>query len=188
MRLGWERCDTMPAMQIFHIATAADWAAARAAGHYSTSTLGRSLAEEGFIHAAKRDQLEGVYAAYYRDTPEPLTLLTIDTDRLDVPWRYDQVGDDAFPHIYGPLPVTAVVRTQDLKVGGGAGSFTAVFLHEMLLRAFLALGAMALAGAGSVLGDRLGDRLGTDWGGFVGALAGLAIGLAVMVLVLRRRA
>jgi uncharacterized protein (DUF952 family) len=34
---------------IYHIATASDWAQAQAAGEYTTSTLGRTLAEEGFI-------------------------------------------------------------------------------------------------------------------------------------------
>ena len=35
---------------IYHIATAADWAQAQRDGQYATSTRGRTLAEEGFIH------------------------------------------------------------------------------------------------------------------------------------------
>ncbi len=36
-------------------------------------------------------------------------MLEIDTDLLDSPWRQDQVGDDTFPHVYGPLNPGAVV-------------------------------------------------------------------------------
>ena len=39
-------------MLIFHIATEADWDAARRSKQYTTSTLGRTLEQEGFIHAA----------------------------------------------------------------------------------------------------------------------------------------
>jgi uncharacterized protein (DUF952 family) len=46
----------MPGMRIFHIATLADWKQAAESGSYTTSTLGRTLAEEGFIHAARHDR------------------------------------------------------------------------------------------------------------------------------------
>ena len=62
-----------------------DWEAAREAGSYATSTLGRSLAEEGFVHASRGDQWQGVRDRYYADVTEPLVLLVIDTDRLVSP-------------------------------------------------------------------------------------------------------
>jgi hypothetical protein len=37
---------------IYHIATGSDWVQARADGEYTTSTRGRTLAEQGFIHAS----------------------------------------------------------------------------------------------------------------------------------------
>ena len=77
-------------MRIFHIATAADWERARESGSYTTSTRGRSLEDEGFLHAAHRPQVQGVFRRYYRDVREPLLLLTIDTERLGVPWREDE--------------------------------------------------------------------------------------------------
>ena len=40
-------------MRIFHIATAADWAEAQRTGSYTTSTRGRSLEQEGFVHASR---------------------------------------------------------------------------------------------------------------------------------------
>ena len=104
----------MGRMRIFHIATAADWAAAQEDGAYTTSTRGRTLADEGFLHASREEQVEGVRSAYYADVDEPLVLLTIETDLLDVPWREDPVGDDTFPHIYGPLRPAAVVEVRPL--------------------------------------------------------------------------
>ena len=102
-------------MRIFHLATVLDWERALASGRYTTSTRGRTLEQEGFLHASRADQTTGVFERYYRDLDEPLVLLTIDTDLLDVPWREDPVGDDTFPHVYGPLSPSAVVRTQELS-------------------------------------------------------------------------
>lgn len=105
-------------MRIFHIATVEDWERARRSGAYTTSTVGRTLEDEGFLHAAHRHQVAGVFERYHRELGRPLVLLTIDTDRLGVPWREDQVGDGTFPHIYGPLSPRAVVGVQPLNRGG----------------------------------------------------------------------
>ena len=48
-------------MRIFHIATAADWEHARRSGRYTTSTWGRTLDDVGFLHAAHRHQVAGVF-------------------------------------------------------------------------------------------------------------------------------
>ena len=101
-------------MRIFHIATAADWEQARRSGAYTTSTRGRTLEQEGFLHASRLEQVEGVRSAYYADVDEPLVLLTIETDGLDVPWQEDPVGDDMFPHVYGPLNPEAVIDVRPL--------------------------------------------------------------------------
>lgn len=105
-------------MRIFHIATLSDWDDARESGGYTTSTVGRTLEDEGFLHASRRDQVAGVFERYYRDLDQPLVLLTIDTDRLDVPWREDPVGDDTFPHVYGALSPAAVVEVEPLDADG----------------------------------------------------------------------
>ena len=65
---------------IFHVATAADWAAAQATGAYTTSTHGRTLAEEGFIHASRPEQVQPVLDRWYADVAEPLVLLVVDPD------------------------------------------------------------------------------------------------------------
>jgi uncharacterized protein (DUF952 family) len=102
-------------MRIFHIATLADWEAAQASGAYTTSTRGVTLEQEGYIHASRADQWEGVRAAFYADVTEPLVLLEIDTDLLDVPVVEEVPAPgmtETFPHVYGAIRPTAVVAAR----------------------------------------------------------------------------
>ena len=105
-------------MRIFHIATLADWTDAQASGAYTTSTVGVTLEEEGFLHASRADQWEGVRERYYADVTEPLVRLEIETDLLDVPWVEElpaPTATETFPHIYGPLNPAAVVQAVPLS-------------------------------------------------------------------------
>jgi uncharacterized protein (DUF952 family) len=99
---------------IYHIAYAADWRQAQEDGAYTVSTRGRSLAEEGFIHASTERQVATVANAFYRGEPD-LLLLVIDPDRLTAELKYEPVpgADEPFPHIYGPLNVDAVVAARE---------------------------------------------------------------------------
>jgi len=113
---------------IFHIAAAPDWQKALQSGEYRVSTQGKSLDDEGFIHASTEAQVAPVANAFYRDD-DNLLLLVIDPDRLQPEIRYEQVpGWEApFPHIYGPLNVDAVVRTLPLERNTeGSFNFTAI--------------------------------------------------------------
>ena len=97
---------------LFHIADAYEWQAAKAAGEYRISTLGRTLEEEGFIHcSASREQAAGVLDRYYRGYPDPLLLLSIDPSRVGSDVRVE----GGFPHIYGPLPVASVVSAEPIS-------------------------------------------------------------------------
>jgi uncharacterized protein (DUF952 family) len=112
---------------IYHIATAADWEQARRDGQYTTSTRGRTLAEQGFIHGSTAGQVAPVANMIYKGDPG-LLVLVIDTDRVGPDIRYEQVpGWDApFPHIYGPLNADAVIETRPLQPGpDGEFSFAA---------------------------------------------------------------
>jgi uncharacterized protein (DUF952 family) len=105
-------------VRIFHVATAADWRQARERGSYTTSTLGRTLAEEGFVHASRADQWQGVLARFYADVTEPLVLLAVETDLLDVPVVEEPPAPgvtETFPHVYGAIPVAAVVDVRPLR-------------------------------------------------------------------------
>ncbi len=103
---------------VHHLALSSDWEAAVAAGQYRISTRGRTLQEEGFIHACFADQVDGVARRYYADVSEPMVLLAVDVClvgcevRLEVP----PGAADAFPHLYGPIPVGAVVAVTPYSV------------------------------------------------------------------------
>jgi uncharacterized protein (DUF952 family) len=109
---------------IYHIAEAADWEHAQRDGQYTTSTRGVSLAEQGFIHASQPAQVALVANAYYQGVPD-LILLTIDTERVGSPIRYEPVpGQDLpYPHIHGPLNPDAVIETRPFPPGPN-GVFT----------------------------------------------------------------
>ncbi len=97
---------------VFHLALAADWAAARAAGEYRTSTRGRTLEQEGFIHCSRLDQAVGVASRYFGGAG-PLVRLYVDRGRVSAPVIDDPVSgrDETYPHIYGPLNLDAVIAT-----------------------------------------------------------------------------
>ncbi|MFD9503971.1 DUF952 domain-containing protein [Streptomyces sp. NPDC060035] len=100
--------------QLLHLAEEPLWQAARGTGTYEMSTRGRTLREEGFIHCSLPHQLPGVARMLYGSGDRDLVVLVIDPDRLHVPVRYEAMkpGGEEFPHIYGPLPVSAVVEVR----------------------------------------------------------------------------
>jgi uncharacterized protein (DUF952 family) len=112
---------------IYHIATAADWQQACRDGQYTTSTRGRTLAQQGFIHGSTAEQVAPVANMIYKGEPD-LVVLVIDTERVGPEIKYEQVSgwDAPFPHIYGPLNADAVVETRPLRPGpDGEYSFSA---------------------------------------------------------------
>jgi uncharacterized protein (DUF952 family) len=190
---------------IFHIALAAEWEAARASGEYTTSTRGRTLAEVGFVHCSRADQWTKVRDAFYADVTEPLVLLQIDTDLLDVPVVEEPGGPgstETFPHVYGRIPVAAVVKAIPLTRGSRQvpepaerrpptrvgpspeASFTRLFLTEMMANAVLVMLIFVLGFVGLVAGSRFGDAVAP----VVGAVVGLVVGGALArVAYVRRR-
>ncbi len=107
---------------IFHLALPEDWAGAFETGEYRMSTRGLPLDAVGFIHASFRSQVEATANRFYGDL-EQLVRLTIDPLKVPSEIRVEPPepgSDERFPHIYGPLPIAAVVVT-DLWFRGPAG-------------------------------------------------------------------
>ena len=107
-------------MQLRHIALASDWEQARAQGVYRVSTVGRTIDDEGFIHASLPEQVEATAARYYADLGLPLVVLLMDSDRLEaggVPVRLEDAGGELFPHLYAPLPVALVDDVRPASLG-----------------------------------------------------------------------
>ncbi len=88
-----------------------DWAAAFQTGEYTMSTRGLTLDAVGFIHLSTLKQVEATANRFYADVDQ-LVLLTVDPAKVPSPIRWEPPApndDELFPHIYGPLPIAAVV-------------------------------------------------------------------------------
>ncbi|WP_016907194.1 DUF952 domain-containing protein [Streptomyces xiaopingdaonensis] len=100
--------------ELLHLTERGIWEAARTAGVYRHSTRGSSLEEVGFIHASLPHQLPTVAALLYGSPPErdDLLVLVVDDQGLDVRYEAAEPGGEEFPHLYGPLPLDAVLRVE----------------------------------------------------------------------------
>jgi uncharacterized protein (DUF952 family) len=96
---------------IYHVTTSAAWQSAKEKGYYEPL----SLETEGFIHNCSREQLPGVLDRYYKGQQD-LLLLHIDEDLLEAELKYELAPsvNEEFPHIFGPINVDAVVKTESL--------------------------------------------------------------------------
>lgn len=107
---------TGPPEPIYHIAPLREWLAALPVGVYRAA----SLDTEGFIHCSTRQQMLHVANAFFTPGDE-LVVLCIDPRTIESTLRYEQpalAGDplaqEQFPHIYGALPLHAVIAVADL--------------------------------------------------------------------------
>ena len=88
------------------------WAAFEASGTSEQSTRDLTLAEEGFIHCSYADQVDGTLARYYADLDE-VVVVTLDPELLGAEVKVE----NGFPHVYGPLPLAAVVDVTRRRPG-----------------------------------------------------------------------
>ena len=71
---------------------------------------------DGFIHFSTASQLEGTVRKHYAGQTD-LILLAIDAETLGDALKWEPSrGEDLFPHLYGPLPISTVASAQDLTV------------------------------------------------------------------------
>ena len=102
---------------LFHLALARDWQQALEDGVYRVSTRGRTLHQEGFIHASTAEQLSDTYRRFYADAGDVL-LLQLDPQLLPMPLRADpSPTGECFPHLYGELPVDRVIHVSRYEDG-----------------------------------------------------------------------
>jgi uncharacterized protein (DUF952 family) len=100
--------QSLPAVLV-HICTADEWRSAQAHGELRPD----SLASNGFVHLSTPEQVHLPANRLYTGRTD-LLLLRIDPARLSSPVRWESgVATDPaameFPHLYGPLPVAAVI-------------------------------------------------------------------------------
>ena len=103
--------------ELLHLAVAAEWERARSAGAYERSTIDTSLEEEGFIHCSFPHQVQATADRYYRGRDD-IVLLRVDPARVDAEVVVEESSSgERFPHVYGPIPVAAVVSVEPVPMG-----------------------------------------------------------------------
>jgi uncharacterized protein (DUF952 family) len=109
-RAGWFIVNPDPPTLV-HLCSAAEWASAQARGEVRPESL----------HSATLSQVQLPANRQFRGRDD-LVLLHIDRGRLGSPLRWEPgVATDPqsmlFPHLYGPLPVQAVIDVTDYRPG-----------------------------------------------------------------------
>jgi uncharacterized protein (DUF952 family) len=108
------------ASMIFHVVALDNWLAVP-----DQPYAPQSFVEEGFIHCSPDEPVTlAVASAFYRDTPDPLMVLLIDEDKLDVMVRWEAASPvpppgvapgTLFPHVYGSISRDAVEDVMEVQ-------------------------------------------------------------------------
>jgi uncharacterized protein (DUF952 family) len=115
-------------MRLLHITTRKAWIEATRAGQY----VAPSLATEGFIHCSTARQALPVARKFYKGQRE-LVWLEVDPARLTSVLKWEPPSDgvpppgvrqgEAFPHVYGPINLEAVLQVVDFETDA-SGDFS----------------------------------------------------------------
>jgi uncharacterized protein (DUF952 family) len=110
---------------LVHLCPSDEWSSAIVQGELRPE----SLASVGFVHLSTPEQVHLPANRLYRGRDD-LVVLHIDPTRLDSPIRWELgVSTDPesmlFPHLYGTLPVDAVISVTNYRPGAD-GSFPPV--------------------------------------------------------------
>ncbi|MGX7703592.1 DUF952 domain-containing protein [Methylobacterium sp. Gmos1] len=101
---------------IYKICPAPLWREAEAAGRFDGAPVDLS---DGFIHFSTAAQAPETAAKHFSGQ-DNLLLITVDADALGEALRYEPSrGGALFPHLYGPLPLSAVRHVAPLPAGPG---------------------------------------------------------------------
>lgn len=103
----------------YHLAHVDEWNAQKGGESYKPSVFD----DDGFIHCTNGlDLLTEIANMFYKNDPEPRTILVLDMKAIESEVRYDD-SEQRFPHIYGPLNPAAVVAELPVERGED-GTFT----------------------------------------------------------------
>jgi uncharacterized protein (DUF952 family) len=103
---------------IFHILSEGELDVARQRGSHRAP----SLDSEGFTHCSYLAQVVRVATLFFRGRRD-LVLLELDRGRIPSPVVDERVEemDASFPHVFGEIPLVAVVRTHPFPCGADGG-------------------------------------------------------------------
>jgi uncharacterized protein (DUF952 family) len=99
---------------IYKICDSQSWSDAEHAGIFAGADI--DLAD-GYIHFSTRDQVAETAAKHFVGRPN-LVLIAVAADALGPALKWEPSrGGALFPHLYGPLPLTAVRFVKPLSLG-----------------------------------------------------------------------
>ncbi len=100
---------------IYKLLTRTEWLAASALGAFDGSEV--DLAD-GYIHFSTAEQVQETATKHFHGVAD-LILLEVDAEALGAPVTWEPSrGGHLFPHLYGPMPVGAVVRVLPVELDG----------------------------------------------------------------------
>lgn len=111
------------AQPLYHLAIEEEWRAAVAAGGpYDRSTRGASFDEVGFVHCSFLHQVDPTRERHYGGRDD-VVLLVVDPERVGAEVRVEDLAGsgEAFPHVYGTLPLESVLEARPLGRHGRPG-------------------------------------------------------------------
>ena len=99
---------------LFHITTRHEFQQAQASDPEHPMYQPKGFATEGFIHCSYRQQVVATANRIFKGQRD-LVLLEIERSRLTCKVIDENLegGSELFPHIYGPLPLNAVIHVHD---------------------------------------------------------------------------
>lgn len=98
---------------IYKICTEAEWANAMATGEFAGSAVD---AADGYIHFSSADQVVETAARHFAGRAG-LMLVAVRAEALGPELKWERArGGALFPHLYGPLPLSAVLWTRPLRL------------------------------------------------------------------------
>lgn len=117
-----------PMPLVYKICPKTLWREAEGAGVFTGAPVD---VQDGYIHFSTAAQARETAAKHFSGQRD-LLLIAVESEALGDALRYEPSrGGDLFPHLYGPLPLSAVRRVEPLPLGpDGRHAFPASFESE----------------------------------------------------------
>src|ERR1700723_1525922 len=98
---------------VFKIVSSTEWREAETSGAFAGAAVDRA---DGYIHFSTAAQAAETAEKWFKGQ-DGLTLVAVDADALGADLRWEPSrGGALFPHLYGDLPLTAVVWSRPLPL------------------------------------------------------------------------
>lgn len=99
---------------IYKLLRAEEWAAFQAKGFFTGASVD---VKDGYIHFSTAEQVRETAAKHFAGVAG-LVLAEVDPRALGAALKWEPSrGGQLFPHLYSPMPLTAVLRTWPLALG-----------------------------------------------------------------------